>query len=1533
MSSPLLTPLKPSGKTHEYPCDKLCALCGEVCTDDRPIVGIEIWNGIKNHARNWIGLDKFGDVYDRVDWEKPQKLHENCRKTISASRQLKQAQVRFQKRVLENEQNESTIEDVNAEAPNEPKRVLRSTLGPLHEKHLCVWCMLPEDSKHKGRKSGTKRPRAILHCIQQQKTWNMFKMHTVYLEDPLMRSRINSLIETTPDPFANEIRYHHSCWMKYVQSRNSADAIHLQDVTRDEVKRMFIGHVHKVIIEMNEPRSLQGLLTDYIELHSNFGYDVKNTRTSTIKEIIGSQPEMKTVHFHSRFQRNKSDIVYNSEVGGSFIEAALNFWGIDDNSLVNAAARRIKSSLSNDTNIPWPPHVNVLETSDAGNELLENFLAWLRDPTADPTKCTLSNQARALVSFLTAYVTRKRTATQAMLSVTVHGITRCKEIVEILHKLGCGVSYNDVLELYNAWAKHEIDNDFDSLRELSNGKPGVAITDNDDFRDDTLTGAGTSHRTNLMWVQSEKNLSLLPAETDTENVAIDRPQKGELESYAMNLHKVNPYKTSISGRPEIRPAIDISLPTTTDQRVRSTIHALARLDPELGNVNPAEQTVGAFTGFQAHIQPAEVKSKAYYDLTLKDPPNKATVNEIMTRVRSVAERKDMPFVILCGDQPVYSLISQLKSENPVEFAKIVPFLGPFHLQCSFMVCIYKRFSGSGLEDILVAADLVVEGSVEQALRAKKYKRGIRCYTLLYECLLRRLITKTGIECPTEITDKIELLKNGDSDELIKVWSALENSDAMQKFADNIFREVRRSKSQTDEFWLTFMEMVELLMENIYSIRTHNWLLFLETLRKMMPWLTIYDQSKYGKWLPAFWLDMKSLPSEISAAMPSLFSHSITGKPFTSLPLDLWIEMTMNKGSKMKAGWMNILKNEKMLMIHSMNVNHVNKVRQSLHTSVNLKRTASDHRENSKKRRKVDEQAVQDLNACLEEYECDVMCGLNSLLHSLQSGKLADESLINDFRTAHADGEKLLERFFSERLFSTTTPWTKTISLNKRRNFSKPVKSETKSSDSKIRSALMETKAMNQVVTMLESSDDKISLEDILEHRVTEECLSIFNPNGSMYKCQKSKLLECMKFQEVPAPNAYTALIDMGLYWRIATPTPEDRHKPDGTTYSWADYAAKIFNVAKSRHPFASCYIFVNDYYEMQYGIKDAERILRANTKNASYSGLSKNVYIKPEDPFPPSREFSEFLHNDKNKVRLQLFLKDEFIKLVASQLEKSFIFSLRETCWDLHTGLNIYAYQCFQSEADTILFYIYHKLRESGEMRPVVVDSEDTDVVVLAAHVSQKEPGDLILRHKRAFCDAKKLFPADVASFIVKFHIFTGTDSVSGFFGQSKKTIYTRALKNKSFVKLASLGESLECRSGYEASLCGFVIQNVYGDNTSRKMSQARARKWRTMKKKCTKRLPPDYETLTHHINRANYQCYTMLNYSDSDPLPDPLGNGWILVDGKCLPLRNSSSALPHKFSAMKSQEMAYSSDEESSKNENENDSDSDSLSELDSDD
>ena len=67
------------------------------------------------------------------------------------------------------------------------------------------------------------------------------------------------------------------------------------------------------------------------------------------------------------------------------------------------------------------------------------------------------------------------------------------------------------------------------------------------------------------------------------------------------------------------------------------------------------------------------------------------------------------------------------------------------------------------------------------------------------------------------------------------------------------------------------------------------------------------------WMPLHWSSIGGLPADKASFIKAgMFTASLTGKPFSCLPYDQWIEMTMNKGSKMKGGWIGITQNEKAL---------------------------------------------------------------------------------------------------------------------------------------------------------------------------------------------------------------------------------------------------------------------------------------------------------------------------------------------------------------------------------------------------------------------------------------------------------------------------------------------------------------------------------------------------------------------------------------------------------------------------------------------
>lgn len=112
--------------------------------------------------------------------------------------------------------------------------------------------------------------------------------------------------------------------------------------------------------------------------------------------------------------------------------------------------------------------------------------------------------------------------------------------------------------------------------------------------------------------------------------------------------------------------------------------------------------------------PLDDKSKPCYFLSLLKAPSKAVNFTLLEKAVLAAEQKSMPsFIQVVGDQPVYAYIVELKNENPDKFKLVLPVLGSFHTQMSYMYTIYKHLRGSNIEDLLAEAGLITIGSVQK----------------------------------------------------------------------------------------------------------------------------------------------------------------------------------------------------------------------------------------------------------------------------------------------------------------------------------------------------------------------------------------------------------------------------------------------------------------------------------------------------------------------------------------------------------------------------------------------------------------------------------------------------------------------------------------------------------------------------------------------------------------------------------------------------------------------------------------------------
>ena len=233
------------------------------------------------------------------------------------------------------------------------------------------------------------------------------------------------------------------------------------------------------------------------------------------------------------------------------------------------------------------------------------------------------------------------------------------------------------------------------------------------------------------------------------------------------------------------------------------------------------------------------------------------------------------------------------------------------------------------------------------------------------------------------------------------------------------------------------------------------------------------------------------------------------------------------------------------------------------------------------------------------------------------------------------------------------------------------------------------------------------------------------------------------------------MVDMGMMWRFATPTAEERDKGDSSPYTWDDYTHKIVSMVLARHADATTIICVNDPYNKTESIKDDELGLRIQGKDHI-----SNVFMKSGDEFPSANDFKTILCSDGNKARLQLLVKAHLSR-IAQSIDQVLVYSVGEDCVSLKSGNIKNSFACRQCEADTIMLSIYASIRSSGNTNPVVIVAEDTGIYVQAPSLSHNIQGVLCIKKKKDMLFCRGMCDENTAKALISFHVMTGCDANS----------------------------------------------------------------------------------------------------------------------------------------------------------------------------
>ena len=388
----------------------------------------------------------------------------------------------------------------------------------------------------------------------------------------------------------------------------------------------------------------------------------------------------------------------------------------------------------------------------------------------------------------------------------------------------------------------------------------------------------------------------------------------------------------------------------------------------------------------------------------------------------------------------------------------------------------------------------------------------------------------------------------------------------------------------------------------------------------------------------------------------------------------------------------------------------------------------------------------------------------------------------------------------------------------------------------------------------------------------------FSPDGSLRKTQKSSLMEVLTKDFSPLdtipPHSALVIDGMSIVQKVV-------HAPD----TFGQLGEKLLsNILAEGRAHGRIDVVFDVYREMS--IKNSERSRRTNSKKTtSFQSLTPSHKIK---------DWRGFLTSGSNKTALVKFLVELWSEdHNKKKIQTEFYVTVGCKCLKISSQsvAEVQELATEQEEADTRVFL--HALHAAkSHIGTVVVKADDTDIAVIGlrlvpqfslygANIYIKVGTQNRIKHFNLTEMHAKL-GTPICNALLGFHALTGWDSVSSFCGKGKKKAFATLKKSSNHAEfLSSLGKDFSVTDEQVKMIEKFVCC-LYGSPNSTDINDLRYAIF--VGKKTTtesQNLPPCFNSLKLHIQRANYQAAIWVRSLEQNPnIPSPVGHGWSCEEG-----------------------------------------------------
>ena len=1025
--NPTDMPIAQKKARHDSPTD-ICIIC------NKNTFHVELTRPKDNNSwQTLLDAAKIRNFYPILQYESSSNIpnigyHRDCRADFT------------HRKVLKSLVKKVTVSSDNIDEPRKSSRELVDTKSRVYSE-TCIFC---EKQTKYFKKTRTREP-LIKSCeLRADERIRATALHK-------MDTKILAL--TARELVAAEAHYHKTCYRIYtkidsnVPTADPTDNITIDAKTYSDAEcnayKLLFDYIRETVFDKPRVIPMTVLTVKLVDFMTSFGImSVRNFTKKHIRRKVETEFG-DSIHIFSGDNGRLLLVPDNLSVEHLAKEnfklseelQSLRERNTDNLNMLDMTAKFLRSEIQKiEFNKSWPPMPEELnEEYISIPSPLSRFIQILlcgtssEDKASAKVKRLVSSFSQDLVYAVSGGVIK--TPKQILLPWSVKTLTGNVEIIKMLNRLGQGISLSSLQEIDTSLCMQKITKqDNQGVVLPSNIYPCVPTTlafDNIDRIEETLSGGGTSHRVNGIVIQPQVSTAqpLIIRDTLTKDKKRSIPPTTPVSLQYTAGNRCGP-------PPLIGSFVSDNVTTEADVKLAHNTNIVWSM---VRQCDTTQQKMTSWTGFNIQIR-NHIKvcmDTISYLPTINAPATHlATAYEILKRAKNIAETLHVDDIVCVFDQALYAKAAEVAWKHQEQFNMIVLRMGVFHTLCNLLSIIGKRFSDAGLRDIAVESGVIAEGSITSVLDGRKYNRGIRLHKIIYESLMRLAwqefypwLEENHPEDMAQLNLTIKDIKELYDDTCHESMNrVLLNPSCIRilKLFDEFIDSLRTNCGSLSAFWVSYLDLVEIMLGLLRSSREGNWHLHLYTIRSMIPWCFAYDRQNYAKYLSVYHSQMTALPEE----HPQIYTHFTGGgfsvqmgkdNPFGRIPVDQTIEETINKDTQTAGGTKGFSTKPSAVSKYYLNAEYRSTALKQLRSVIEVDSPHNIHSDLQPSRVKKDETDVQSVVELLQtswtnpfqNNPCDII--------NLSTGTTAPPDISNDLLLAHESGQKNYQAFYHDRL--------------------------------------------------------------------------------------------------------------------------------------------------------------------------------------------------------------------------------------------------------------------------------------------------------------------------------------------------------------------------------------------------------------------------------------------------------------------------------------------------------------------------------------